>query len=66
MEKYNTRADVPEKYKCDLTEYYKNDEEFESEYNEVLKLVDNLKNYSGCTKNSIKLYESNIFDSIKS
>lgn len=57
MEKYNTRADVPEKYKCDLTEYYKNDEEFESEYNEALKLVDNLKNYVGCTKNSIKLYE---------
>ncbi len=57
MEKYNTRADVPEKYKCDLTEYYKNNEEFEKNYNEAVKLVDDLKKYSGCCNDSNKLYE---------
>ncbi len=57
MEKYNTRADVPEKYKWDLTDFYENEEMFEEEYKNCVKLVDDLKNYVGCTKDKDKLYE---------
>lgn len=57
MEKYNTRADVPDKYKCDLTDFFKNDEEFDKSYDEILKLVESLKEYSGCCTNPDKLYE---------
>ena len=57
MEKYNTRADVPEKYKWDLTDFYSSDEEFEKEYANTVNLVNNLNNYVGCTEDANKLYE---------
>lgn len=57
MEKYNTRADVPEKYKWDLTDFYANDEEFEKEYNNTIKLVETLNKYVGCTKDADNLYD---------
>lgn len=57
MEKYNTRSDVPEKYKWDLTEFYTDEKEFEKEYKKTTKLVDNLKEYVGCTNNADKLYD---------
>lgn len=57
MEKYNTRADVPEKYKCDLSDVFASEEDFEKSYDDALKLVDDLKQYVGCTKDSNKLYE---------
>lgn len=57
MEKYNTRADVPEKYKWDLTDFFENDKMFEKEYKKCVKLIDDLKNYVGCTKDKDKLYE---------
>ena len=57
MEKYKSRADVPEKYKWDLTDFYKNDKEFDKDYDKALKLVKEIKKYVGCTKDSHKLYE---------
>jgi len=57
MEKYNTRSDVPEKYKWDLTDFYKNEKEFEKEYKNTVKLVNNLKKYVGCTNDADNLYD---------
>lgn len=57
MEKYNTRADVPEKYKWDLTDFFKDEKDFEDSYKEATQLVDNLRKYAGCCKDADKLYE---------
>ncbi len=57
MEKYNTRADVPEKYKWDLTDFYRDEKEFDKEYKTTTKLVSNLKKYVGCTSNADNLYD---------
>ena len=56
MGKYNTRADVPEKYKWDLSDFFKNEEEFENSYKETLKLVNDLKKYVGCCNDANELY----------
>ena len=58
MIRYNNRGDVPEKYKWDLTSIFENDEVFENTYKEVVKIVDKLSTYKGCTKDSNKLYAS--------
>ena len=57
MNKYKSRNDVPEKYKWDLTDFYKNDEEYDKELNDVKVKIDELKSYVGCTKDSDKLFE---------
>lgn len=57
MQTYNSRSEVPEKYKWDLTEFCKGDEEFEKKYQEVNVLADKLATFSGCTKNPDKLKE---------
>ena len=67
MEKYNSRKDVPDKYKWDLTDFYKDDKDFEENFKKTSENVKKLENYKGCTKNPEKLYEYlNIsFDCIK-
>lgn len=57
MKKYNSRSEVEEKYKWDLSEYFKNDEEFEKSYKDIESNIDDIPNYIGCTKDSDKLYE---------
>lgn len=57
MKQYKNREEVEEKYKWDLTEYYKNDNEFFETYSKLNKELDILKNYVGCTTDSFKLYE---------
>ena len=57
MQKYNNRSEVPEKYKWDLTPFFKNEEEFNKTYEETVKKANELKNYVGCTKDAYKLYE---------
>lgn len=57
MQKYNNRNEVPEEFKWDLTPFFKNDTEWETSFNEVSKMVDELKDYVGCTKDAEKLYE---------
>ncbi len=62
MEKYKNRGEVPEKYKWDLKEYYKNDETFEKSFKKVLPKIKKIKKYIGCTKDSNKLLEYLKFD----
>ena len=57
MQKYNSRKDVPEKYKWDLTPFFKDDSEFNKTYDKVLKTIAELKEYVNCTKDAQKLYE---------
>ena len=57
MEKYNSRKEVPDKYKWDLTDFYKNDKDFEESLKKTTELVNILENYKGCTKDPKKLYE---------
>ena len=57
MNKYKSRSEVPEKYKWDLTDFFKNDKEYEKEYNKIKKDIELAKKYVGCTKNSKKLLE---------
>ena len=57
MQKYNNRSEVPEEFKWDLTPFFKNEEEFNTTYNECSKLIDELKNYVGCTKDAKLIYE---------
>lgn len=57
MEKYNNRNEVPEKYKWDLTEFYKDEEDFIKNYKKTVEDVKTLEQYVGCTKNVEKLYE---------
>lgn len=57
MKDYKNREEVEEKYKWDLTEYYKNDDEFFTSYDKLNKDLDILKKYVGCTADSARLYE---------
>lgn len=57
MEKYNSRKEVPEEYKWDLTDFFKNDGEFNDALEIVKKKIAKLKDYVGCTKDANKLYE---------
>ena len=57
MEKYKDRKDVPTKYKWDLTDYFKNEKEFQETYDKTLKLVNTLIKYKGSLSNDEKLYE---------
>lgn len=57
MQKYNCRREVPEKYKWDLSDFFKNDKEFDSSYKKCEKLIEELGKYKGCTKDSKKVFE---------
>lgn len=57
MQKYNSRSEVPEEFKWDLTDFFKDEKDFEESYLKTTKLVDELKQFSGCTKNPNKLHE---------
>ena len=62
MDKYKNRSEVPEKYKWDLEEYYKNDEEFEKSFEKTSKEIEKIKEFNGCTKESNKLLDYLEFD----
>ena len=57
MEKYNSRKDVPEKYKWDLSDFFKDEDDFKSNYDKTVADVKSLSEYVGCTKDVNKLYE---------
>ena len=57
MDKYNSRSEVPLKYRWDLTEYCKDEKEYEVLFDNAVKMIDNISKYVGCTKNVDKLYE---------
>ena len=57
MKTYNSRKEVPEKYKWNLDDFYKNDKDFDKDYNEVVKSIPKLKEFKGHLKDANKLYE---------
>ena len=57
MEKYESRKDVPEKYKWDLSQFFKDEKEFNDTYEKVVNDIQKLNEYQGCTKDANKLYE---------
>ena len=57
MKIYNSRSEVEDKYKCNLDDFYKNEEEYENEFKEIEKLIPQLIKYKGKLKDSDKLYE---------
>lgn len=57
MEKYKKRAEVEDKYKWDLTDYFKDDKDFDASYVKAKADVNKLKSYVGCTNDADKLYE---------
>jgi len=57
MQKYNSRKEVPEEFKCDLTDYFKDEKDFNATYEKTIKLVKEIKKYVGCVNNPKKLYE---------
>lgn len=57
MQKYNNRSEVPEEFKWDLTPFFKNEEEFNNTFDKCNELVNELKDYVGCTKDANRLYE---------
>ena len=61
MQKYESRNDVPTKYKWDLTDLFKNEKDFENNYKKVKEDIPKLKKYKGCTKNAKKLYDYLVF-----
>ena len=54
---YKNRLDVPDKYKWDLTDFFKNEEEFNKTFKETKKDVDKLPSYKGKLHDANKLYE---------
>lgn len=57
MNKYKSRKDVPEKYKWNLSDFFKNEDEFNKEYTSLKKEIEETKKYIGCTKDSKRLIE---------
>lgn len=57
MEKYANRGEVPEKYKWDLTSFFKDEDEFNKVLVETDSKAELLSNYVGCTKDKHKLLE---------
>ncbi len=57
MKKYNSRKDVPDKYKWNLKDFFQTEKDFQENLKKCRSLVNDLKKYVGCTKNAHKLYE---------
>lgn len=57
MKIYNSRKDVPDKYKWDLKDFFADDEDFNKNLNKAKELVNRLKDYNGCTKDPCILYK---------
>ncbi len=57
MEKYKNRSEVPEKYKWNLTDFFKDEKDFNNHFKIAKEKIERLKPYKGCTKDSQKLYE---------
>ena len=57
MEVYNSRSEVPDKYKWDLTDFYTSDEELAKEFENINSLVDKLPSFKGTLKDGNKLLE---------
>lgn len=50
MEHYDNRESVPEKYKWDLTSFFKDENEFNKVFKDTSEKIKKLSSYVGCTK----------------
>lgn len=57
MQKYKSRKEVPEKYKWDLSDFFKNEEDFDDNFKKCKKMVKAIADYRGCTENPKRLLE---------
>ncbi len=57
MQKYNSRKDVPEKYKWNLTDFFKDEQDFNDNYDEAVENIAQLEKFKDCTKDASELYE---------
>ncbi len=57
MEKYKNRSEVPDKYKWDLHDFFKDDNEFNKMLDDTKILISDIKNYEGKLKDSNELYD---------
>ena len=57
MKTYSSRKDVPDKYKWNLDDFYTSDEDFNKDYDQVVKLIPKLKEYKGKLKDAKKLFD---------
>ena len=62
MQKYKSRSDVPECYKWDLTDLFKDDNDYNKNFDKLKNDIDNISSFKGCTKDSNKLYNFLIID----
>src|SRR5574344_1442613 len=62
MKEYNNREEVPIEYRCDLSDYFKNIEEWNKEYELVSKELDKIDTYRDCLKDAKRLEEYLTFD----
>lgn len=62
MEKYQSRKDVPDKYKWDLSNFVKDENDYQEKVKYIKENLPKLKEFVGCTKSGEKLYEYMEFD----
>ena len=56
---YKSRAEIPEKYKWDMSILYKSKAEWDKEYNQLSRMADELKSYQGkLSENSETFYKA--------
>ena len=57
MKKYQSRNDVPAKYKWDLQDFYASEQDFYQELAVCQEMIQKIPNYVGCCKSGKSLYE---------
>ncbi len=57
MKKYNSRNEVPEKYRWDLTSFFKDEEDYAQSFKETEELISKLETFKGCTEDANRLEE---------
>lgn len=62
MEKYQNRNEVPDKYKWDLSNFVKDEKDYQEKIDYIKENLPKVKGYVGCTKSGEKLYEYMEFD----
>ena len=57
MKNYKSREEVPEKYKWDLSDFYKSEDDFNTELRECQKEIKRIGNYKDCCESAKDLFE---------
>ena len=57
MQTYNNRSEVPDKYKWNLNEYFKNEDELKETIKKTEEMIKRIPEYKGTLKDSNKVLE---------